>query len=243
MEPAYQNAPIREAVIDLQVQFETPPSLHQLRQLQEHLPEEYCEGTEKREAHGRLEAGETVSAQVSQVVLGYVFRRQDKRFVFQALKNRAVLSHLAPYTSWTTFSQEARTLWNIYRTHLRPQKIIRVGVRYINRIDLPGPQVELKQYFCIFPQLPQEVSSPLSEVFLRVCVRDFNLESHLLLTQALLDPETKDNISMLLDIDIFRMENIPQDEEALWALLEKFRQRKNQVFEACITDRTRELFR
>ena len=46
---------------------------------------------------------------------------------------------------------------------------------------------------------------------------------------------------MVLDIDIFRTEDLPGNEAQLWELLEQLRQAKNMVFEACITDQTRRL--
>jgi len=36
---------------------------------------------------------------------------------------------------------------------------------------------------------------------------------------------------------------VPQDDEALWELLERMRSKKDAVFEACITDRARETFK
>lgn len=50
-----------------------------------------------------------------------------------------------------------------------------------------------------------------------------------------------DKLSILLDIDVFRDTEIPSDEAALWQLLEQFHVRKNEIFEASITDATRRL--
>ena len=48
--------------------------------------------------------------------------------------------------------------------------------------------------------------------------------------------------SVILDLDVFKdgVEVVSDDE--LWALLETLRNRKNEFFEGCITDRARELF-
>jgi hypothetical protein len=48
--------------------------------------------------------------------------------------------------------------------------------------------------------------------------------------------------SFLLDIDLALEQALPTNEKALWETIEGLRSVKNSVFEACITDRTRELF-
>ena len=46
----------------------------------------------------------------------------------------------------------------------------------------------------------------------------------------------------ILDIDVSREANLPQNEDGLWELADRMRVHKNTAFEACITDRARELF-
>jgi uncharacterized protein (TIGR04255 family) len=46
----------------------------------------------------------------------------------------------------------------------------------------------------------------------------------------------------MLDIDIFRTEQIPGNESELWRMIDDARPIKNRVFERCITDESRKLF-
>jgi len=48
--------------------------------------------------------------------------------------------------------------------------------------------------------------------------------------------------SFLLDIDIYREGDLPKNEKHLWALVNRMRIHKNEIFELCITDRSIELF-
>jgi uncharacterized protein (TIGR04255 family) len=50
------------------------------------------------------------------------------------------------------------------------------------------------------------------------------------------------NISLLLDIDLFRTSEIPGNEDDLWRVVDSARPLKNRIFEACITNETRALF-
>ncbi len=49
--------------------------------------------------------------------------------------------------------------------------------------------------------------------------------------------------SILLDLDLFKAHELPQNEASLWSLLEELHCKKNEIFEGCITDRTRDLIR
>jgi uncharacterized protein (TIGR04255 family) len=69
------------------------------------------------------------------------------------------MSRLAPYENWNAVRDEARRLWDIYRSIAKPSKLIRLAVRYINRIDMPLPLGDFKDYLRtvpdVSPDLPQ----------------------------------------------------------------------------------------
>jgi uncharacterized protein (TIGR04255 family) len=70
-----------------------------------------------------------------------------------------------------------------------------------------------------------------------------DIDAMLVLNEAFEPQQDPDIVSVILDIDLFRDVHLPGDEEELWALFEQLRERKNEVFEASITDRTRELIK
>jgi uncharacterized protein (TIGR04255 family) len=50
-------------------------------------------------------------------------------------------------------------------------------------------------------------------------------------------------VSLILDLNLFTDQNLPLDDNAIWDILEAFGKRKDEAFEACITDKTREMIR
>jgi uncharacterized protein (TIGR04255 family) len=55
-------------------------------------------------------------------------------------------------------------------------------------------------------------------------------------------PPGETTLPVILDTDIFdETEQFPVDDDRVWALLAEFRWRKNEIFEACITDAVRSL--
>jgi uncharacterized protein (TIGR04255 family) len=56
-------------------------------------------------------------------------------------------------------------------------------------------------------------------------------------------PPLVNHFSIMLDIDVSQQFDLPQRDDDLHGLLSQMRDEKNRVFEACITDTARELFR
>jgi uncharacterized protein (TIGR04255 family) len=51
-----------------------------------------------------------------------------------------------------------------------------------------------------------------------------------------------DHLSFTIDIDVMTTGSVPPNREKMWDLIGTLRKRKNDLFEACITPDTRELF-
>ena len=49
--------------------------------------------------------------------------------------------------------------------------------------------------------------------------------------------------AFVVDLDIAKEGDLPQNDDAIYALLNQIRTKKNEVFEACIKPRGRELFK
>jgi uncharacterized protein (TIGR04255 family) len=237
----YSRAPITEAVIDLRV--EPPPglTLASLAEVQSGERETYPTRRDMFRAQADLSIGAQVGAAVAQVQNGYAFESADGRQIFQARLDGFLFSRLAPYDRWETFRNEARRLWQIYQAITRPQGVSRAAVRYINRLDLPLPLTDFRDYLRTVPEIAAELPQGLTGYFMQLQIPQEDLGSMLLLNEAMMPPSGEDLVSVLLDIDLSRPNGLPSAEEDLWKFIEELHVRKNEIFEACITDRTREL--
>jgi len=70
-----------------------------------------------------------------------------------------------------------------------------------------------------------------------------DLEAMLHLNQTLIPPPTLNLVSVVLDLDLFCKDNVPSEDQEIWKRFEILRTRKNEVFEACITNKTRRLIK
>ncbi|MCA1595197.1 MAG: TIGR04255 family protein [Chloroflexi bacterium] len=236
--PHYSRAPITEAVIDVRITPGAP--LDGLSVVGEGEEERYPLRKELLQVHGQIDIGPHPNTSAGQRPCGNLFISRDERQACQFRTDGFAFSRLAPYETWEALRDEAGRLWNRYRSRLGAFDITRVGLRYINRIDIPFPQVELKDYFNTTPEVaPQLHYNALSAYYMQLQIPQPDLDATLIIRETFSEPSTTGVVSVILDIDLFVEASI--GEEELWPRLESLRVRKNEVFEASITDHTREL--
>lgn len=239
----YPKAPITEALIDLRV--EVPPEVTASELQKAHADQEadYPRVEQANVAVGHMEVGKQVATSASTKQVGYWFRSADGKQIYQSRLDGFTMSRLAPYESWEPFRNEARRLWDVYRSVAKPVKVIRLAVRYINRLDIPLPLADFKEYLRTVPEVSPDLPQGLAGYFMRLAIPQDDIKSMALLNETIIAPAAPNLVSIVLDIDIFRTAELPTDEEVVWSFFEELRVRKNEVFEACITDKARELFR
>jgi uncharacterized protein (TIGR04255 family) len=237
----YSRAPITEALIDIQAQLPQEIKLDVLAQVYSSIQNEYPKREEVLMVQGQMIVGESVGATASQSQIGYVVFSNDQKQILQMRLDGFSFSRLAPYNCWEAFRDEAKRLWNIYQSLTHPETIVRLALRYINRLDIPLPIGDLKDYLRTYPEVSSDLPQGLSGYFMQLQIPQEDLAATLVLNQAIVPPPRPDYVSVLLDLDLFRERNIPNEKIGLWDILEQMHERKNKTFEACITERTREL--
>lgn len=238
----YECAPITEAIIDLRVSPCEGLRLDALRELPVSHADVFPTREPTIEAVGtfQVEPGVAASASAQQTQTGYKFASADGRRIVQQRFHGFTYSRLAPYESWRPFRDQAKSLWQQYRERVAPAAVTRLAVRYINRIDLPGP-CELKDYFRTVPEVSPALPQNLSGFFmqLRLCLEE---QVELVINQAPAKSDREGVASVILDLDLFLRVSVMQSEEEIWQFFETLHAQKNFAFEACLTDRSRELF-
>ncbi len=158
-----------------------------------------------------------------------------------ALSNSLVVSQLAPYPGWVIFSKRFMRDWKHLKKTLGYRQIKRIGVRYINRIDIPVTEevVHHEQFLNVFPRIP-DMLSPLIAGAVQTISYFEDIKCKLTLNSGVVESPILNHMSFLLDLDVGREIDVPQKDTDIFELLEKMRLKKNQVFEACISQRTRD---
>lgn len=237
----YSHAPIVEAILDIRVAGGSA-DLQDLEDLLQHLPgwEEALRG----EVRGLRPNDETGVAEPSDPI-AYAFMRSDRRRRIQASPDSLAYAWIGDYQTWDKLVEEFREVWGLFASIVAPQAVTRIGCRFVNVIQIPASVVEISDYLRtrvdVAPSLPQGVSSYFMQI-------DVPLSDSLgvVVTSAMADPASDQHTGVALDLDTHddaRLELETNAFEPLEQRLITLREVKNYVFEASITDATRNLIR
>jgi len=247
--PHYENAPITEALIDIRADLAPEVRYEDLQAFRQHFAPDYPREETRSVGEALLQFGAAVHASAKQTPLGLAFWNSSNNQVVQVRLDGFTFSRLHPYEDFEHLRDEARRLWNIYREVVRSRKVTRVAVRYINQFNIPitpGTSIEPEDYFYTFPQVSKNLPTEMryfGPYLMSLRLFQHDLKGILVLNQAMTPPSLPETISIVLDFDLY-IENPPvTNEQQLWAVFDRLRERKNLYFEACITDKARELIR
>ena len=161
------------------------------------------------------------------------------------IKERSfTISRLAPYTSWQDFGERCKQLIAAADKMFGRRDIERVGMRYINRLDIPvrSSVVRYEDYLTVYPTLPAGVN----------LLQHYSMQMHLEcadppggfhLQTGLIESVVPDTMAVLLDIDLGVIEPGRLSLDELGPLLDRMCIAKDNMFEASITDAARDLFK
>lgn len=153
------------------------------------------------------------------------------------------LSQLAPYPGWDDFLARFVRDWSVWKRTVGFQTISRVGVRYINRIDIPVTDsiAKYEEFLNVYPKLPDSLD-PILGYAVQVASELKDIDCLLKINSAVVPSPILDHVSFVIDLDISKETDPPQSDNDIYDLLNKIRVQKNAVFETCISSRARELF-
>jgi uncharacterized protein (TIGR04255 family) len=240
---AYRRPPITEAVVELRLA--NPIEIEQVDKIRDRLTEEYPVPPQIVQNVSIISGpGDQNRAQVD--FAAYRMSSADAANIAIVGRTQFAASRLAPYTSWEEFIGDARRNWAVWRKVAGWREVIRVGVRYINRIDVPNPDekpVPIDRYLAFRPLFPTFEGWRGVETFaINGAMLIANSPFKVILNAGSTPSPMVRTTSFLLDIDISQEGSLPHNDDALWALIDEIRPIKNRIFEASITDSSRELF-
>lgn len=235
----YGKAPVVQAVID--IRSDPPPGLT---------------FADLRPLHDREKAGYPDLRDIVQIVqefsldesqetrrktkVGYMFGSADGQRVVQTRTTGFTFSWLVPYDTWSVFREEALRLWKGYRKLAGPKSIQRVGVRYVNRLDLPQPVENLRRFLNLGPDAPAPLLAETEAFLIQLQSPQRDVGAKLILNAARVAPPKPEVVSIILDIDLF--DERPRRSSAnIGQRIDELHARVEEIFEQLITNETRAL--
>ena len=241
---AYSAPPITEAVIE--IKFSQPLEAGKLNKANASLSKHYRQGQPVKSLVLDVEfnEGEMQPRASRAEVHGYRLEGGDPAELLILWPQSIVLSQLAPYPGWDAFIARFKTDWKVMRRVAGYREIIRVGVRYINRIDIPfeDGKAEYEKHLNIYPKLPESMES-VDMYTVQTLLRLPKIDCSLRINSGRMPSPLINHASFVLDIDIAKENDLPMKDEALFALLDSIRGEKNRIFEECVSDLARDRFK
>lgn len=242
--PHLPNAPITEALIDIQVRFHIPPTNKTLQSVADLIKEEFPLIEERYQAafSFNIKSKESESS-IEQEPLGFLMRTEDKQYAAQIMSDRFTFSRLTPYIDWNDLREQTERIWSIYRDTTNPDRIVRLAVRYINRLLLPSPIEDFNDYFNSPIEIPSGLPQSLAGYMTRLVIPDPK-SGAVATVQQVLEGETKENhVSIIFDIDTFKIVDMDiNNEDEVWSNLEALREYKNRIFFKSLKENTIKLY-
>lgn len=180
---------------------------------------------------------------------GFRLSSKNQTSIAMILPYSIAVSRLAPYPGWDSFYEDVMSVWKKWRQIQKVIPINRIGVRYINRIDVPinagSNTINISDYLTVFPENTVYNEEPLSNYLITVAKKTpfknwfVNINSTVQQPAPLID-----RISLILDIDVFYQKGqfFLKEDNDLKDILEEARRIKNEIFQQIITNETEELF-
>lgn len=147
---------------------------------------------------------------------------------------------LRPYDGWEHFKPRVERALRSYVEVSGAERVSRIGVRYINRVDLAAVAVDLATHFCCGPAVPPGLPTRVGG-FLNRAELVYEDDVKLVVTFATIDAPAGSS-AFLLDLDVIWEGSEPLGIDAALAKVDDLHEREAEAFEAHITDTTRGVF-
>ena len=126
------------------------------------------------------------------------FYRQDKTALVQVGTDLLTVNHLKPYPTWESFKPLILDNLSKYKEIAQPKGFKRLGLRYINKIDIMAKSIELTDYFNYYPYIPKELPQIHDAFNVRVEIPREENHDRMLLTFGITIPEKPEMLSFYL---------------------------------------------
>lgn len=239
----YPAPPIVDAVVELRFKGQFS------KREQERFVSAVKSGYDRHDESGEVDVqvritNGQVEAQTGAAKPVHSFTNNDQNDMLRIDETKLHWSRLPPYEGWPSF--QARIFRDLGRLNKKISltNLERIGVRYRNRIDVPIGNDNVgwyEDYLSINLHLP-DLLDPHDGYQWRI---DKHFGDRLFSTtiqSGAVQPELPNTVAILLDIDVFAIEDMPNSLDQLSEKLDRMRLLKNEIFESCITDKARASF-
>ena len=237
------SPPISEALVDIQAAVVASPEAFEA--LGKEFKSEYPRADTRRifQAELKVEHGRLLPPVAKDLGFqGVWLFNSDETAVVQFRPNGLTLNNLKKYIGGDRLIDEALTLWSRFSERLQPTPVMRIALRYINRLELPfRPGDGFDRFLTAAPPVPPEAPQSVSEFLSRVVTQEPTTEATVIITQQLTHAEPNSPL-VVIDVDTFKSGTLSTDPCELRKSREQLRLLKNRTFFSLLTEEAVKLY-
>ena len=234
------NAPIVEAIVEFQFSVSDDVTFEMLQEVADALKADYPKQEEKRSSI--FKAVIKSSGPETEVhdggLVGISAKSSDNKNIVQLFRDRFSFSQLPPYQNWELLEKQAIEIWKVFLAKTKIDGINRVGVRFINKIEIDLPFDDFNDYIVGAPTVPKGLPQSLSAFDMRLIIPNKDIDADGIVNMSMNGFDRERNVvPVILDVDVGKAGPIRSDEESLHDILVELRNYKNELFFHNITDK------
>jgi uncharacterized protein (TIGR04255 family) len=241
----FPNPPIVEAMFDIRVTLPSESNLEVLLKFHDLIKNTFPTKKDRHALSGGFQFKVGTIPEVKSFadkVDGFLFHSADGKKIVQARLDGFTFNRLKPYSNWEDFSGEAKFLWSKYIEIAKPRNVTRLALRYINRIELPLPFSNFKEYILTIPEIGPNIPNELFSLFAKLTIPNEKINAMAIVTEAMENQE-RNILPFVFDIDVFRNINLAPTDPRIESIMNELREFKNQIFLNSITSKAKEFFK
>ena len=246
--PILKKAPIKEAIIEFRYPSIKGLSFEELEKISSPLTKKYPNKKTGYEQQIEFEIteGKGKSKVKDRIPKSVILSLPNKNNVH--LENgRFLFSKMGPYDKWELFSEEAIEAWSLVNENLNVKEFTRMGVRFINNLNLPKGEDCLKDHLQSPPKVSEEICDISIEGFLTrlvlVNTKYNDIKAYVTLGLDHNKNPMEDTLPVILDIDVIKSGKINLDLNTVIENLSNLRNFKNELFFKSLTPVGLELYK
>lgn len=245
MRRTYSSPPITEVASELRFDESQPWDPAVLDRIEESLRSILPNASRVKALEGRMSlAAGSVEHRVA-ALEGLKLTSPDDRTIVSVMPHRVIVSRLSPYLGWANFNPLVELVFDSFSSIVQPRSVTRLGLRYVNSINIPQKDVDPREFFNFFvhvdPALPASYGQTIAgahfvfpsegcQDILRITLRDVQ------------DPQHSDCIPFILDFDYFSASPMQLGWEQVRGWLGGAHGRVGEAFEVIIKEPLRAQF-
>jgi len=244
MSKQYKNPPITEAVCEFRFELENTFDQKEIDLFFENIKEKFPKKKKGQlfQAEVKVDTKEKKQEVSSKIVREFdQFFSEDEKSLIQLDKDRLSIHKLRPYGSWEEFYSLISLAFNSYVENIKIKSIQRIGLRYINDINLPPNKFIMEKLFNLYPYLGGDLPKEMVSFLLGV-VLPFENNRDYARIQLIDQSKSIENIVIRLDIDYFlaQPKTVKQEEALGWVNIAH--EHLEKIFENSISEEIKQIF-